>query len=246
MVAMIQEILRKIGLNKYEKDAYLTLLKLGSITAYKLAKESGVPYGRIYDALEGLKLKGFIETIPGRPKLFKAIEPEHAIEFTLKEREREVKKLRNQTREVLKETKIKKTEKDFTFFENEASFFTNLMQRLKNCKEESVGIFTITSERGKNLTKHLESLHSGPERKAIIPVIEENKNAVNYLIKKGMKIRSYPIRNLRLQIIDKEIVLIAVKYPGKVVGFEIRDKLFALEMLKLYDALWDKAEPISQ
>ena len=54
-----REILRKIGLNAYETDAYLALLEGGQMTAMEISREAHVPYSKIYEVLNSLKQKGW-------------------------------------------------------------------------------------------------------------------------------------------------------------------------------------------
>jgi sugar-specific transcriptional regulator TrmB len=242
---MVQELLRKIGLNKYEKDAYLALVRKGSMGAYNLAKVAGVPYGRIYDALEGLKLKGFVEVVPGKPKIFKAVDPESAFEFALREKEANLKKIREDAQSKLKDLNFIKEGKDFAIFEGEAGFFTTLMQRLRSAEKESVSMFALEQRTGRGMTEKLEETGRKVKRRALVSVGDHNRKLVEHLIKKGMNIKNYPVGNFRLNIIDGELTMLSARWPdGKIIGFEVHNKDFAEGMLKMFDALWEKAEPI--
>ncbi len=52
------ELLQQIGLNKYEAEAYYTLLTQEPLTGYELGKRSQVPLSRSYEILERLAQKG--------------------------------------------------------------------------------------------------------------------------------------------------------------------------------------------
>lgn len=69
------ELLQEIGLNKYEAEAYYTLLTQGPLTGYELGKRSQVPLSRSYDVLERLSQKGLALAQPGDPARYKALEP---------------------------------------------------------------------------------------------------------------------------------------------------------------------------
>ncbi|MBW3022798.1 helix-turn-helix domain-containing protein, partial [Candidatus Woesearchaeota archaeon] len=47
--------LKELGLTENEAKAYETLLRLGKTSASHISKESGVPYGRIYNVLSSLE-----------------------------------------------------------------------------------------------------------------------------------------------------------------------------------------------
>jgi predicted transcriptional regulator len=51
------ELLQQIGLNKYEAEAYYTLLANEPLTGYELGKRSQVPLSRSYEVLERLTEK---------------------------------------------------------------------------------------------------------------------------------------------------------------------------------------------
>src|SRR5213082_711391 len=68
------ELLQQIGLNKYEAEAYYTLLAEGPLTGYELGKRSQVPLSRSYEILERLSQKGLVLVQPGDPPRYAAQE----------------------------------------------------------------------------------------------------------------------------------------------------------------------------
>ncbi|HEX4716550.1 MAG TPA: helix-turn-helix domain-containing protein, partial [Ktedonobacteraceae bacterium] len=69
------DLLQEIGLNKYEAEAYYTLLTQGPLTGYELGKRSQVPLSRSYDVLERLSQKGLALAQPGDPARYMALDP---------------------------------------------------------------------------------------------------------------------------------------------------------------------------
>jgi len=57
----LQTVLEEAGLSPYQADAYVSLLELGTASATEVADASDVPQPRIYDVLEGLEERGYIE-----------------------------------------------------------------------------------------------------------------------------------------------------------------------------------------
>ncbi|MFX0038947.1 MAG: TrmB family transcriptional regulator [Promethearchaeota archaeon] len=93
----LRELLNDASLSTYEINAYITLLNSSNInppSAKEISLESGVPSGRIYEVLEDLKKKGLIEIIDSRPKKFKAISLNKALDnligFQSKESKRKI------------------------------------------------------------------------------------------------------------------------------------------------------------
>ena len=70
------EQLQQIGLNKYEAEAYYTLLFEGPLTGYELGKRSQVPLSKSYEVLERLTQKGLALVQPGDPPRYLAEDPE--------------------------------------------------------------------------------------------------------------------------------------------------------------------------
>jgi sugar-specific transcriptional regulator TrmB len=88
----VVELLRGYGLNGYEAKAYFTLLAVGESKAGDVARKAGVPQSKVYDVLDTLREKGFVEQNEDtRPKEYKA--------FSLKDTTEKVAALR--TREIV-------------------------------------------------------------------------------------------------------------------------------------------------
>jgi HTH-type transcriptional regulator, sugar sensing transcriptional regulator len=69
------DLLQRIGLNKYEAEAYNALLMRGPLTGYEVGKYSQVPGSRSYEILERLLEKGLVLVQPGDPPRYSAQDP---------------------------------------------------------------------------------------------------------------------------------------------------------------------------
>ena len=82
------ELLREIGLNKYESKVYFALIEEGLSTAKNISDITGIPYGKVYETVSGLSLKGFVFILPNKPMKCKAISPTEAVKkFKIKQNE---------------------------------------------------------------------------------------------------------------------------------------------------------------
>ncbi len=72
--------LEELGLTGSEVKAYVALLKGGSMTASDVSREARIPYSKVYDALESLHDKGWVEEQKGRPIMYTARPPDTALE----------------------------------------------------------------------------------------------------------------------------------------------------------------------
>jgi sugar-specific transcriptional regulator TrmB len=83
------DLLERLGLTEYEVTALTDLLTLGRTTAPNLAEATGIPKARIYGVLESLSDRGFVKTIPGRPKEYQPKAPTAIIERARENRRQE-------------------------------------------------------------------------------------------------------------------------------------------------------------
>lgn len=75
-----KKTLREVGLTEYETKSYLTLLERGTMTASEVSEHGGVPYSKIYEILNSLERKGWIEVEQGRPSRYFPKAPSEALE----------------------------------------------------------------------------------------------------------------------------------------------------------------------
>jgi sugar-specific transcriptional regulator TrmB len=79
---MVIDLLQRVGLNKYESEAYVALLQHGPLTGYELGKRSGVPLSRSYEILERLTARGLALQQPGDPPRYIAEAPRQFVDRT--------------------------------------------------------------------------------------------------------------------------------------------------------------------
>jgi sugar-specific transcriptional regulator TrmB len=72
--------LEELGLKGSEVKAYVALLRGGTMTASDVSREARIPYSKVYDALESLHGKGWVEVQKGRPIMYTARPPDTALE----------------------------------------------------------------------------------------------------------------------------------------------------------------------
>ena len=75
----VLDVLERLGLSEYESRAYVALLRKEGATAREIANESKVPRTRIYDVLNSLIEKEFIDPEKSRPMKFYARPVEETI-----------------------------------------------------------------------------------------------------------------------------------------------------------------------
>lgn len=79
MNAKTKMFLKKIGLTEYEANAYLLLVEKGALTAKQISYGAQIPYSKVYQTLNSLENKGWIEVTRKRPSKYFPKSPETAI-----------------------------------------------------------------------------------------------------------------------------------------------------------------------
>ena len=75
-----RKAMENLGLTGYEIRVYLSLLDTGSMTAADISKKSGVPYSKIYEVLNSLEEKGWLESGAQGRKSFSPSLPQQLLE----------------------------------------------------------------------------------------------------------------------------------------------------------------------
>jgi HTH-type transcriptional regulator, sugar sensing transcriptional regulator len=79
------ENLVQLGLKEYEAKIYVALVGLGETNVRRIHEVSGVPRPRVYDVLNALGEKGFIEIRQGSPLMYYAVRPDVVVSFLKKD-----------------------------------------------------------------------------------------------------------------------------------------------------------------
>ena len=91
----IVKVLKFFGLSDYEAKALATLIAKGVLSAKEVAELSGIPRTSVYDVMNSLKAKGFVEEF-GRPVKFRAISNEEIISMISKRTAENIEILRDE------------------------------------------------------------------------------------------------------------------------------------------------------
>ena len=79
------ENLVQLGLKEYEARIYVALVGLGEANVRRIHEVSGVPRPRVYDVLNELDAKGFINIRQGSPLMYYAVRPDSVVSFLKKD-----------------------------------------------------------------------------------------------------------------------------------------------------------------
>lgn len=102
-------LLEKLGLTEYEAKTLSTLFKLHESEAPTISRTAQVPKTRVYDVLEKLIKRDLIIEIKGRPKLYRAVDPEKAIDSLIISKKNQINDLEKEATQM-KESILSNTE----------------------------------------------------------------------------------------------------------------------------------------
>jgi len=260
-----EKFLQEIGLNAYETAAYLSLLKLGVSEASAIYRDSEVPYGKIYSVLESLIGKGFVEVQASRPKKFRAVDPELALDTLFERKKAEVERdlavLKGsieEAKEVLKAVPTQKRKDEFfwttAITESEIKkFAVSIYGEVKKsiCVLPPVFGISIVFYLLPEITKAIDRgvrirLMVSPRFVALTSMLSNQEGEILEKLKKGLDIRLVQNSNSCFGIVDDSVVILIQPHPAdrdRVLSVvKIRDTGLAKNLMEEFELLWNAGE----
>ena len=155
--------MESLGLTSYEIKVYLSLLEHGSMTAADISRTSGVPYSKIYEVLNSLENKVWLESDSSRPQTFFPKSPSTALDAIRLQKENEIKSneeiIRNELMPIYEKSGVKEKPEIWVVrgFYNIAGKVSEIIQNSQ--KELLIALPQIAQEIAKPLQPLLRSLH---------------------------------------------------------------------------------------
>jgi sugar-specific transcriptional regulator TrmB len=131
--------LEELGLTGSEVKAYVVLLRGGSMTASDVSREARIPYSKVYNALESLHQKGWVEEQKGRPLMYTARPPDTAIEELRSRKETERREKETLALEELMRVYVSRGEQekpDIWIMRGVNEILSRVKNLLLNCRAE--------------------------------------------------------------------------------------------------------------
>jgi len=135
----VRRVLRELGLTEYETETYIALLRSGVLTASEVSDQSNVPYSKIYETLNALERKGWIEAERGRPSKYFPKSPEEALSMTklqFEEKLRGWEKTINAELQPIFEQREIREKPDIWILRGELSVLAKLQEMVDNARSE--------------------------------------------------------------------------------------------------------------
>lgn len=255
------KLLKEIGLSAYESAIYLSLLKLGASEASTIYKDAEVPYGKVYSALDSLVEKGFVEVQRSRPKKFRGVKPDIALDRVIEKKESEVEKELEVLK--LKTDELKKILMTTSSLKTKDEIFWTTAVTETNIKKVVISLFSEARESSCVVPHSLgmpvltvifdefvRSLERGVKVKMLVS--PQFNNFVSFLarkdektlevLKKNLEIRAVRNTNSHFGIIDNNLVILLQPHPldkNRLISVvKIWDADLAKSLRKEFDIMW--------
>lgn len=238
-----EKFLKEFGLSKNKARVYLILLRLGSTTAEKIAKTSGVHRRSVYDALEGLIKLGLVSyVIKDKKKHFKATNPYYLLEILEEEKEKIKKKKVNISSilsELLQLQKLSEEENFVTIYKGVNGIKAILNDVLKTGKENLV---LGAHKPPKTIKNFLTSFHKKRIKLGVPEKLIFNKNDE----KRAKKLAKLPLTKIKFisKRFDSQTAVniygdkVAILMWSEPVGILIEKKDVAKTFREYFKLLW--------
>ncbi len=243
--------LKVVGLCEYESKIYIALLVNGPMSGNETHRASGVPHGKTYNTLEKLQMRGFVNILTEKPKIFKAVDPGIVVEDML---EKKLHKFRGLYKnlpsqlESMKRTRLKEepiSEKIQFVCEESHAMFNRLY---RTTKKSLLRIYTC-EEREYERIRIIDGLiKKGVTVRFLVTKItkkgiEWSKNDIG----RGIEVRYYPVENIRVNIKDDSEVIITIlnpKNPKDRIYLYAQSEGLTKAMNFYFDYIWGQAKPL--
>ncbi|HET8793132.1 MAG TPA: helix-turn-helix domain-containing protein [Nitrososphaeraceae archaeon] len=190
-----RKAMESLGLTSYEIKVYLSLLEQGSMTASDISKISGVPYSKIYEVLNSLDNKVWLESDSSRPQKFYPKSPSTALEAVRLQKEIEIKNneeiIKNELIPIYEKSGIREKPEIWVVrgFYNIAGKVNEIIQNSQ--RELLIALPQLAQDIAKSLQPMLRTLHD----KGIRIVVLVSEGTSTEIIKAISRIADVRIKN---------------------------------------------------
>jgi len=225
--------LRNLGLSEYETLTYLALIARREATPKIISELTGIPYTKVYEILNRLRSKGWVEVVLEKPLVYAARAPQEV----LSELHENFKKRVEETKTIL-EGFLRETERG------------TLPAQIYVVRSQSAlkkAVFEVVEEAKKELRALIATQHMA---EMLLHLLAGREVDVRILARKGISIGSRTgVRTVRgilpldLLIADEEKMILGLgrilgSLRPKIYGVLISDKEIVETTIGYFDFLW--------
>lgn len=243
--------LKEIGLSSYEGYAYMCLLQRGVSTAQEISNGSDVPQPRVYDVLDELSEKGFVDVQPGRPKKFRPVDPDAAIErfceFKQRQNDEElawIHRIGDRFADDIRDEPARTERSEICWTYSNRHHILDKLAELTTSANSEIRMITTPLSFEHILNHHVEALtQQAKDGTTIQAIVSENgtiSSAIYNRAKEIMDIRRVEDVEGRIYLYDNAHVLVAFAASDNdgYVGISTTSDTLYKTKSRLFDLLW--------
>lgn len=245
-----QQLLKEFGFTEYETKVYLSLVQLGNSTASAIQQHTGVPSNKVYASLLSLIERGYVGTLPLRPKQYQLTGIQQFQE-TLEKKQKNIATLGKQLQQLKEQ--ITSRQSDLQSIALVLKGKKKIMQMLAEASDNAqqfgysfVGDLYFDYHSAKSVA---HAIHRGVEFRFLVHKTTQNKTAILKWKKVGVKIRYYPKeeqKSIRFSTFDAKVCRITIGKPEieqeeDYLSFWIESPAFASLLRDQFLTMWKKS-----
>ena len=231
-----------LGLNKYERQAYLSVVNMGTATAHEISRKSYVPSGKIYEVMNSLHNKGLVHIIPEKVKKFK-IQSSSKIGELINLKKKQLQET-EQFLETLHKTVLQKNIEPFVIINNSSKEdFRRITKDFPLPKEYVYSIKLSSSIRSDWIQKEKSQIKRGIDVKNLVINSAATKPNLKEWLKVHKNHREFNENpGVLMSLSDDSLGLITCIKSGT--AFIIRDQIIISFLKQLFLKAYQNAESI--
>lgn len=255
-------LFRQMGLTTYEGRIWQFLLEKGEADAQELIRATGVPFGRVYDVLNGLVEKGIVEVQDTRPKRFRPRRIRGVIDRLISakkaEMDAEYRRLEEAAEEVKKRfatlgTTVSKDEVFVTVALGEQDTANLVREQMDSAEDEiliAVGQIEIPSRLSHLVEEDNHQLIEATDRGVSVRVILPHSippllkafGSIPQEARGRLQVRVYRGVLTHFKVIDRRYVVLEVTDPYEpehpIATVQLLSKKLADHMARVFELCW--------
>jgi len=248
------EVLKELGLTKYESLIYEVLLKYKRLDARNISKYSNVPPTAVYPNLKSLLNKRLIQELKGEISIFEVLPPSIALDSFIKQKEKSLKNLKNeaieQSEQLLNKGEFDENKEVMLLTHGKPASAETYIQSFDKAKESYYILgwkFQKVADKYTLLKSFKKMIKRGVDVRIILTgPLDKNWQLIQDYMDEGVKVKYLPLHNFSIFVMDEKeckFTLKDKKLPDRF-NIQILDKSLSKAMHFYFLESWKHAKEL--
>ncbi len=250
--------LRTLGLTVYEIRVYIAILRHPGSRIPEVARRSGVPQAKVYATVKRLRERSLLESLLGPVNTYSAVSPDDAFLPMVEDLRRRAKEAASVVDLLQKEHQ--QPSPAMSAREGRIKLFQGRPATMRNFRE-----LVMASEKSIDLVARVplmiqdddDVLEEALKRGVQVRILAESPPGYDFSshavfqrqLKLGCRARSLAEVPMRMGVFDLRVAILVLHEAGaelrEVMMLEVRNEGLSEGLLKIFESLWEQAEPLS-